>query len=81
MGRFKTLNPKTLQPSCAEHMLVRHCREALPQGLRVELLVEKEPVLLDVEIGAVLQEIRRLLPGEDPTRVMRRQILQMRDIS
>lgn len=44
-------------------------REALPAGVRVERLVETEPVLLDVQIGRVLQEIRRLLPAEDPAQV------------
>jgi hypothetical protein len=38
--------------------------------VHVERLVEKEPVLLDVQIGAVLQEVRRLLPAEDPAKVM-----------
>lgn len=47
-----------------------HCyREALPAGVRVERLVETEPVLLDVQISRVLQEIRRLLPAEDPAQV------------
>jgi hypothetical protein len=49
---------------------VLHCyREALPAGVRVERLVETEPVLLDVQISRVLQEIRRLLPAEDPAQV------------
>ena len=49
---------------------VLHCyRETLPAGVRVERLVETEPVLLDVQIGRVLQEIRRLLPAEDPAQV------------
>ena len=35
----------------------------------VERLVETEPVLLDVQISRVLQEIRRLLPAKDPAQV------------
>jgi hypothetical protein len=35
----------------------------------VERLVEQEPVLLDVQIGTVLQEIWRLLPSENPSKV------------
>jgi len=41
----------------------------LPEGARPERLVEAEPVLLDVDIGAVLAEIRRLLPGQDEVKV------------
>ena len=41
----------------------------MPAGVRVERLVETEPVLLDVQISTVLQEIRRLLPAEDPRKV------------
>lgn len=47
-------------------------RAALPQWVNVGRLVEVEPVLLEVDIQGVLSEIRRLLPKEDPVRVLLR---------
>lgn len=74
LSRLTARYPAILLEHTAAHVKSKlaSLREALPQGMRVELLVEKEPVLLDVEIGAVLQEIRRLLPGEDPAKVLLR---------
>ena len=45
------------------------CREALP-GVDVCRLVEAEPMLLCADIDYVLEEIRRLLPGEDPISIL-----------
>ena len=61
--------PTTLSSLWWRTCVLRCYREALPAGVRVERLVETEPVLLDVQIGRVLQEIRRLLPAEDPAQV------------
>ncbi|GAB4822584.1 hypothetical protein N2152v2_009630 [Parachlorella kessleri] len=45
-------------------------RVALP-GVKVELLVQREPLLLTADIQRVLEELQRLLPaGQDPIKVL-----------
>ena len=42
--------------------------QALPRSVDVERLVAAEPMLLRADIQAVLADLRRLMPGQDPWR-------------
>ena len=44
-------------------------RSQLP-GVRVELLVNEEPMLLKADIPTVLDNIRRIMPQADPIHVL-----------
>lgn len=48
---------------------LQELRSELP-GVMVERLIDAEPMLLHADISTVLANIRRIMPGQDPVRVL-----------
>ncbi len=50
--------------------LAREVRRSELPGVRVELLVDQEPMFLKADITSVLSNIRRVLPEAEPVHVL-----------
>eukprot|EP01025_Chloroclados_australasicus_P029186 TRINITY_DN2904_c1_g1_i3.p1 TRINITY_DN2904_c1_g1~~TRINITY_DN2904_c1_g1_i3.p1 ORF type:complete len:208 (-),score=32.35 TRINITY_DN2904_c1_g1_i3:301-924(-) len=56
-------------------------RSALPDVDNIDEVVEMEPRLLEVDVGAVLREVQRLLPGKNPQDFLSQQPSRVLDMS